>query len=236
MAELDKLPDPLAPVPPVPTSSSKLAKQSKRYKTLMFVAIGVGVVLLILTIYFAIRASSSAATLSAQYQNGVKDGATAQRKDDIKEFTNQQNEDLRVYTAPEEFGSFEVGLPKSWSWAITPSSQNGTFLGISDPSYVDTTAAGHAFKLELVKESYDKRKKNLDDQVKTAKGGAQSSEVTVSGIKGTKYVGPTDSKTKLKPEVVIVPLREKTMVFSTSDSATYGEAFDTILKNIKLNP
>lgn len=236
MADLDNLPDPLAPVPPVPTSSSKQAKKAKQTKIIMFVAIGVAAVFIILTIFFAARATTTANNLAAQYQNGAKDGAEQQRKDDIKEFTSQQNEDLRVYTAPEAFGSFEVGLPKSWSFAISPSASAGTFLGLADPGYVDTTVTTHAYKQELVKDSYDKRKKSLDDQVKGAKGGMQSSEVTVSGIKGMRYVGPTDQKTKLRPTVVIVPVREKTMIFSTSDTATYGEAFDTILKNVKLNP
>lgn len=236
MADLDNLPDPLAPIPPTPTSSSKQAKKAKQMKIIMFVAIGAAAIFFILTIYFAMRASTTAAELAAQYQNGAKDGAEQQRKDDIKEFTSQQNEDLRVYTSPEAFGSFEVGLPKSWSFSINPSASAGTFVGLADPGYVDTTLSAHAYKQELVKESYDKRKKSLDDQVKGSKGGMQSSEVTVSGIKGTKYVGPTDPKTKLKPTVVIVPVREKTMIFTTSDTATYGEAFDTILKNVKLNP
>ncbi len=64
----------------------------------------------------------------------------------------------------------------------------------------------------------------------------KATDFTVSGIKGRKYVGTFDSKIKLKAEVIVIPLREKIMIFGTSDSAKYGAILEGILAGTKLVP
>ncbi len=241
MAKQEPVPPPLSdPLNPdvlsQPSPTGKSAKKAQQTKIILVVVVVVAIILLILVIYFAARASSNQQKLDAQYQSGAKVGAEQQRQADLKEFNSQQTKDVRVYKSAEEFGSFELSLPKSWSWVITPNESSGLFVGSASPNYVDTTQKTQPFTLNISKDSYDKLKAGLDSEAKSSKGAIQSSEVTVSGIKSMKYTGPKDNKTGLTPIKVIVPVREKTFIFTTNDASTYGETFTEIINNVKLNP
>jgi hypothetical protein len=231
------LPDPLSPAPVsnVPTSPKK-AKSAQLFKIAAVVLGILAVVFLLLTMYFATRSSASQQALNEQFQNGLTEGAKKQREEDLKEFQSQQSSDFRIYKAPSEFGSFETSLPKSWSWAITPVGSSGGFSGIADPDYIDLKQTKHAFKLEIVEDDYEKKKKEFDTLVKDSEGAVKSAEVTVSGIKGMRYSGKIDKKSTTNGEIVIIQARSKTMIFRTDDSAAYLETFNNILTNTKVNP
>lgn len=67
-------------------------------------------------------------------------------------------------------------------------------------------------------------------------GAIVASDATVSGIAGRRYKGTIDAKTNAKAETVVIPLREKVIIFKTDDPDKYSTAFNNILNNTKLNP
>jgi hypothetical protein len=88
--------------------------------------------------------------------------------------------------------------------------------------------------MELVRGNYQETIKDYEEDVKSGK--YKGSDITVSGIKGRRYTGTVDSKTNQKVEIVVVPLREKTLIFRTDDPDNYSKAFNNILAGVKLNP
>jgi len=218
----------------LPDPSSMNLKKPKRGKGLILGIIGAVVfVILIIVVLAAVSINNSKvkqADLKKQYDTGFEAG----KKEESQANIDAQSKDVRVYKAPSELGSFQVPIPKSWSWAVEAKSSDGTFKGISDPDYIDLLSDFHKFNMTLLKSNYEKV---VEDYEKDAKGGKyKASDITVSGIKGRKFTGTVDPKTKQKVEVVVVPLREKTVVFQTDDPDSYSKAFNNILAGVKLNP
>ena len=228
---------PSAPTPggglPDP-STMNMNKRKKGGKGIIFAIAGiVGVIVLIVVVLMVVSINNSKVKqqdLKKQYDTGYEAGKKDQSQADI----DTQSKDVRVYKAPAELGAFQVSIPKSWSWAVEPKPDDGTFKGESDPDYINLLSDYHKFNMELVRDSYQDKITEYDNKAKDGK--YKASEVTVSGIKGKRYVGTTDTKTGQKVELVIVPLREKTMIFSTDDPDNYSKAFNNILAGVKLNP
>ncbi len=218
----------------LPDPSSMNLKKPKRSKGLIFGIIGAVVfVILIIVVLAAVSINNSKvkqADLKKQYDTGFEAG----KKEESQANIEAQSKDVRVYKAPSELGNFQVPIPKSWSWAVEAKSSDGTFKGISDPDYIDLLSDFHKFNMTLLKSNYEKV---VEDYEKDAKSGKyKASDITVSGIKGRKFTGTVDPKTNQKVEVVVVPLREKTVVFQTDDPDSYSKAFNNILAGVKLNP
>ncbi len=230
-------PETPTPGPSLPDPMSMNIQKPGKKKTGLILAIGLGagVVLLLLVALIVVSANSSKvkkADLDAQYQKGLAQGVADQTVVSNNELLAQ----AYVYKSPAEFGSFELPIPKLWSWSIEPKPTDGTISGIADPNYIDQSSDLHGFALELKRADYDKIIKDYDDKSKKIGSDIKASDFTVSGIKGRKYVGTFDAKIKLKSEVVVIPLREKIMIFTTSDSAKYSAIFEGILAGTKLVP
>jgi hypothetical protein len=218
----------------LPDPSSMNLKKPKRGKGLILGIIGAVVfVILIIVVLAAVSINNSKvkqADLKKQYDTGFEAG----KKEESQANIDAQSKDVRVYKAPSELGSFQVPIPKSWSWAVEAKPKDGTFKGTSDPDYIDLLSELHKFNMELVRGNYQETIKDYEEEVKDGK--YKGSDVTVSGIKGRRYTGTVDAKTNQKIEAVVVPLREKTLVFRTDDPDNYSKAFNNILAGVKLNP
>jgi hypothetical protein len=230
-------PESLAPGTGLPDPKAMNIQKPGKKKKGLILAIGLaaGVVLLLLVALIVVSANSSKvkqADLDAQYQKGLAQG----KADQTVVSNNELLAQAYIYKSPAEFGSFELPIPKLWSWSITPKPADGTITGISDPNYIDQSSDLHGFTLELKRADYDKIVKDYDDKSKKIGSDIKATDFTVSGIKGRKYVGTFDSKIKLKAEVIVIPLREKIMIFGTSDSAKYGAILEGILAGTKLVP
>lgn len=236
-------PNPLETSSPLPDPSGMNLNSpggKKKKNPMMFIVIGAVVLIVIVIVAVIIAASSSSSKQKTegqnQYQTGYDAGVKDQKSASDKAFIEQTGKDLRVYKAPSEFGSFEIPIPKTWSLALSPKASDGTIIGLSDPDFVDTTLKVHTFGFDQKKGDYDKVVADFNATAAKSGGALVASDATVSGIAGRRYKGTVDAKTKAKAEFVIIPLREKYIVFRTDNPDQYSETFNNILNSIKLNP
>ena len=147
-------PDANASVLPDPSAMPSGAPKKKSANTLIFIIIGVvGGILAILLIVLILTSNKNAAAkkqaLDAQYASGLATGKTEQKAASDKQALIDQSKSVVVYSAPSELGSFQVPIPKLWSFSITPKPDDGTFNGLADPQYVDITSELHTLRLSL---------------------------------------------------------------------------------------
>jgi hypothetical protein len=229
-----------APSGGLPDPSGMKLKKPKKNKTIIYIVggfVGLIVLLLVVLIVVNIRNTNIKQTaLKAQYDKGYDTGKKEQKTASDAEIIDRDSKNVRVYKAPNELGSFQVPIPKTWSWVITPNLDSGLFVGLSDPDYVDTTSKLHKLKVELASDSYADKVKSFDEVAKRSGGKLVATDTTVSGIKGRRYKGVVDTQTKQEGEIVMVPYREKVLIFRTDDPANYSQAFNNILAGTKLAP
>lgn len=207
-------------------------KGSKKGIIIGAVAAVVVLLLIVLAISVVSRSSSTNSTqLQAKYDEGFKKGKAEAESAAIL----QQSLDTYVYKGASEFGNFELPVPKSWSLSVTPDLGDGTFLAIADPDYINTNDKAHVFSFNLKTGDYDKIITDYDGQSKKIGSDIKASDVTVSGIKGRRYIGTFDAKTKTKSEIVVLPYREKVLVIKTDNPDKFSAAFNKLLESTKLN-
>lgn len=224
---------------PDPSSMNMRPPTKKKNNLVFIVGAAIGVVVLIIIVLIVVSTSNTNTSnekLKAQYDAGYKKGQDEQKAASEKQYLAQQAGDVRVFKADSAYGNFEVPIPKSWSWVIEADPAAGTFLGKSDPNFVDIKSEYHNFILNLTADDYQQKIKDLDAKAKEAGSKGVATDFTVSGIKGRKYVVFTDKETGKKAEIVVIPLREKIIVFTCDDPDKYAASFETILSGAKLNP
>ena len=228
-----------SPETPLPDPSGMNIKPKKAKNPAIFLgAIAALVLVAIVAVVFVLVSNSSKSKSSNQstYDSGYNKGKADQKAASEAEYLAKQAGDTRIYKGAPEFGSFEIPIPKSWSFATTPNPNSGTFLGIADPDYVDVEKENHVFSFELKTGDYDKIIADYNNQTKKVGSDIKGSDITVSGIKGRRYVGTFDAKNKIKSDIVILPYREKVIFIKTDDPAKYTNSFNTVLAGIKLVP
>ena len=224
---------------PLPDPNGMGIKPKKKGNPAALLGVVAAVVLVSIVAVIAVvllNSSKNKTNNQAQYDAGYQKGKSDQKAASEAEYLAQQASDARVYKAASEFGSFELPLPKNWSFATTPNLNNGTFIGIADPDYVDVEKDNHVFSFELKTGDYQKIIADYNNQVSKIGSDIKGSDITVSGIKGRRYVGTFDSKNKIKSDIVVLPYREKVIVIKTDDPAKYTASFNTVLGGIKLVP
>lgn len=220
-------------------SGMNLKKPKSNKKTPIIIGAVVGLIVLVIVVLVFVSINNSKVKqeqLTSQYNSGYENGKTEQKAASDKEFLEKESKNVRVYKAPQELGNFELPIPKSWSFAIKPDKGSGTFFGKSDPDLIDENSEYHVFSVDLSNSSYANKIEEYDSKTKDSQGKIESSDVKVSGVAGKRYKGVFDKDTGRKAEVVVVPLREKVMVFKTDDPDKYSDSFNNILNATKLNP
>ena len=220
---------------PLPDPSGMNIKPSNGKKPAIMIGIIAAIVVALIAavvLLFASASSKSKVSTQSSYDKGKADQKAASEA----EFLATQASDTRLYKSAPEFGSFEIPLPKNWSFAVTPNLSGGIFKGIADPDFVDLEKDNHVFSFELKTGDYDKIVTDYNNQSKKVGSDIKASDVNISGIKGRKYIGTFDTKNKNKSDIVVLPYREKVIVISTDDAAKYEASFNTVLNGIKLVP
>ncbi len=228
-------PAPSGPSLPNPSAFNLTPPTQKKTGLILAIGFGIGIVVLLLVALVVLSTKNNKAKqtdLDSQYKKGYEVGADEQKTISNNELLAQ----AYIYKSPPEFGSFEIPIPKLWSWAVEPKPTDGTIIGYADPNYIDLESNFHKFNIQLKRADYDKVIKEYNDKTKKIGSNIKATDFTVSGITGRKYVGTIDDKNKQKSEVVIIPLREKIMIFSTDDADNYGAIFEGILKGTTLVP
>jgi len=204
--------------------------------TLLIGFLGVGFVLFaVLSLYAFSQAHTATTTLSSQKQAAATAAAEAQTKADTEAALKASESPYRAFTASPDFGGFVINFPKNWSGAASESTQTANQVVLTlNPDFVrqtNGTANPLAAKVVLVQQLTSSLLTQLGSQI--TMGRLKQQDVMVSGIKGTQLTGTFDDKITVRE--VLLPVRDKTIIFSTED-AKYASEFDQIIAQAKINP
>lgn len=172
---------------------------------------------------------------AAAYNLGKTAGAQTQKETDDAAAKTLAENPYRSYTAPVTFGDFTIKFPKNWSaWVAENISSSNQVELIASPDFIKVlpdNSVNYALHVMLVNSTYTNLRQNYDQQVKDKK--AKATSVTISGISGTRYEGQY-SQTK-SGIIVLVPVRDKTMVLST-ENTKFSSEFSQILTQSTIKP
>lgn len=206
-----------------------------RNRTLFIALFILGFIILVLgittTVGFVI-AGSATASADKKAQTAAATARTAQKKADDLAARQAQESPYRTFQAAEEFGAFSLQIPKSWSAYVQYNLSGRTQLDLSlEPDIISITGnvtAPLAAHLELDQTTFDDYMSQYNND-----SSINQSDITVSGIKSKNLTGSFRDDTVVR--VVVVPVRDKVMVFTNQDK-TYDSEFTKILEQAKINP
>lgn len=223
------------------TKKSLAADQRGMINTLLIPLI-VTIVLLLFTAGFAIWAfmgrqdykDNVDAKIATATAVAVKEAET--KKDN--EFIEREKQPLRDYKSPSQTGSILIKYPKTWSAYVDETGKGSSELdGYFHPSFVPGTQSdtSYALRLQVVNKSFSDQIKTYDTNVKNGKLSAQPYQpVNVANVVGSRLEGEIASGKQ--GVVILLPLRDKTIVLST-ESDQYKADFDNnILPNLTFTP
>jgi len=206
---------------------------------LLTIFLGIGMVLFSVLAIIAYRENtyinSNLSQLNAQ---AAKSAATNQKQLDDLAHIKANQEPYRTYTAEAVNGGFQLQIPKNWSLYVGNNTSSGVTLDLAANPDAVTINGGlgavntHSFHLQLRKQSLASISKEFETSIK--KKILTSKSVTVSGIQGTMFEGEID-KQRHSGAVVILQVRDKTMVLST-ENRSYLNEFNKILSTAKIIP
>jgi len=189
----------------------------------------------VLSLYAFSQAHTATTTLSSQKQAAATAAAEAQKQADAVAAVKAAESPYRSFTSSVDFGGFVINFPKNWSGAASESTQSTTQVVLTlNPDFVrqtNGTADRVAAKVVLVQQLTATALTQLSPLIQI--GRLKQGDIMVSGIKGTLITGTFDDKRTIRE--VLLPVRDKTIIFSTED-AKYAAEFDQILAQAKINP
>lgn len=229
---------PITP-PQTPTGTPQgptTAEQVKRTKKMLIIVAVVAGIFFLATAIMIPFVIINQGKLDASYKKGESNGKVVQRNLDNEEYSKKINSELAVYKAREEDGSFEISYPKFWSVSTNSSGQD-QLLGFAHPDKVDLTTGVYALRFTLRKARIEETRKVYDQALKNKKQQLQVEAVTIPGnIQGYKYTGYLDQKATNKGTAIIVPVRDKTLIFQTDKNDGYLDMFNKIISQVKIYP
>jgi hypothetical protein len=205
---------------------------------LKLVLIGVlalgAVVFAVLAIVFYDQSSSATKTLNQQKSAAASAARTEQKKADDIAYTQANESPYRSFAAPDEFGAFMINFPKNWSSYVDEESSGTQVLLILNPNSVGKTNGTDnlaAARITLLQDNSDDFMGNFSGEIKS--GQLHQNPIKVSGQAGYDLTGKFDNNRTVRE--VVIPVRDKVLVFINENSAYAGE-FKQILDQAKINP
>jgi type II secretory pathway pseudopilin PulG len=212
--------------------SNNLAARNRTLTIGLFVLGFVVLVLGITTTIALVTAGGATADANKKAQTAAASARADQKKADELAARQAQESPYRTYQAAEEYGAFSLKIPKNWSAYVQYNLNGRTQLDLSlQPDIISITGnaitplAAHLELDQSTFADYMSQYKN-DSSV-------HQSDITVSGIKSKNLTGSFKDITVAR--VVVVPVRDKVMVFTNQDK-TYDPEFTKILEQAKINP
>lgn len=208
-------------------------------KTLGLITIFTGV-LFVVALGFVILFGVKLSGANTQKNDEIKSALTAQSKELNTAFQSEKEKTTTKYVADEIFGSFEFSYPKVWSTNVTQevgATEELTFL--ADPNLItinkeEVGGPYTALRVRVYQDKYTNKLRDTENSNKNVKNPMKETDVTVSDIKGKKFVG-TDEKNGKQFAYIILPLRDKTLYIGTDDLTNFTKNYDTILGTFKIS-
>lgn len=172
---------------------------------------------------------------AAAYKAGQADGAETQKETDTAAAKAAAQNPYRSYVAPSAFGEFTIKFPKNWSSSVAENQNASNQVDlIANPEFIrilSDNSINYALRVYLVNSTYAQTKSQYENQVKNKKSKATAQKV--SGIDGTRYTG--QYKQGKEGIAVLVPVRDKTIVFTT-ENTKYQSEFEATLVQSTIKP
>jgi Flp pilus assembly protein TadG len=226
---------------PTPTPQVPVSKPSRKISLHLILTIFLFIGMLLFGALAVIAYNDSQTihqTLDERTAAAKSAASEAQKK--IDDEANRKANELpyKTYSAAAIDGGFQIQIPKSWSIYVGRNTTGATQLDLlanPDEVTVNLQTGGintQALDVTLYRRSQQDVVKGYNDKIKAKK--LSSKGITVSGISGTWLEGSIDDQ-RHTGVVVIIPVRDKTMVFSTEDMK-YIDEFKKILDSAKIVP
>ena len=178
------------------------------------------------------------------YKNNVNEkvaAAVEQTKDEVseqkdKEFAEEQKNPLATYTGGASLGTVGVKYPKTWNVYVDTETNGQVQLDLKfHPSYIPASGKLYATRIQVLSRTYT-------DQLAT-----YSQAITKGSVTATPYVFPSVSSqtgTLLSGQIdknytgkmVLMPIRDKTLVVWTEGQEYLSDFEKTVLENITFIP
>ena len=153
------------------------------------------------------------------------------------EFTEKEKSPVRSYTGPSTYGSLGFEYPKTWS-VYAQEAASGQVLDLyAFPSVVPGLSGNKAYALrvEINSQSYDSEVKKFDQLSKTGKVKATAYRPEkVSSVLGVRIDG--ELKTGVSGSMILLPIRDKTIIIYTQIPEFVGDFDKIILPSINFIP
>jgi hypothetical protein len=204
-----------------------------RTKLFLYISLGVGGLALIAALVFGFLYAQASQANSKKYDEGYGVGAEEQKKKDEDQALKDSLSDTRTYIAPEDLGSFQMPVPKSFSISTSKSNKDQLVL-LSHPDKVDVASKELAIRLTVRDEPYSKVREKYDREVKEKRSGMQTSEeIKVSDRDAVRYVGKIDRAEK-DGTLVLVKFLDKTILIQTdnNENTTLFDAYSKAVSGL----
>ena len=172
---------------------------------------------------------ATAVTIAKQREDGVKD----------KAFIEVLKQPLRTYNGPEAYGSIIVAFPKSWSGYVDDTGNGASLVdGYFHPSIIPSVTSPtsvFALRVQVLNQSYSQ----VVDSISNTQ---QAGKLTIAAYAlpkvpktvGIKAVGMI--KEGLTGEMIVLPLRDKTIEISTQGTQFTADFENNVLPNFSFAP
>ncbi len=204
---------------------------------------GVASILLVIAIVFAGWAWSG----RSDFKNNSDEKAAAAveaAREDLRveldaEFAEREKEPFKTYTSPNTFGSVVITYPKTWSAHVQePLSGQTPINGYFHPGFVPSTSGNEnlfALRFEISEQSLDRELASFDGAVNRGDATASAFRSPVDSadngfrIDGSYATGKNGS-------VVLLPLRDKTIIIAAESQQFVDDLDSIILENLTYTP
>ena len=167
--------------------------------------------------------------------------AVARQQEDAKEkiqLAEDEKQPLRQYQGPATYGSIVVMYPKSWSGYVDETGSSGNVIdGYFFPNIVPglQSQKDFALRISVVNQSYSSVMQQYGSYATAGKATVSAYRLPlVQAVLGSRVVGALNPGQQ--DDMIVLPLRDKTLEVSTQ-STEFSNDFNTyILKNLSFSP
>lgn len=163
----------------------------------------------------------------------VVEAKKQQADDDEKDFIIRDQQPLRQFTGPDDYGRLTFDYSKQWSvYVAKDATSGGVYEAYLNPGVVPpvNSRTQYALRVMIEDKEYDSALATYAPLVK--KGDLRSSAISANGVNGTRFDG---SFTKdIRGAAVVYKIRDKTVTLRT-DADTFKPTFDALVQTIKFN-
>jgi hypothetical protein len=211
------------------------------YMNILLIPLIAAVVLLISAASFGAWAYSS----RSDYKNhsDVKSAAAASaavkatQESDAKKYAEEAKSPLKKFAGPSQYGSVTASYPKTWSGYIISNSSTplSAYFQPDVVPDVSTQSSAYAFRVQVVSQTYANQLQQYQSLV-------QSKKVTVTPFSFAKVPGVVGSRidgqitTNDQGSIIIVPLRNLSLIVSTESQSFESDFNNIILPNFTFSP